>query len=602
VSKRVLAVGLLLPLLHLAAAIPARAAGVFTSGATFTRVTSGDIVTLPALYWGGSWGDYDDDGWLDLFVGASQPFARNFLYHNERDGTFSLIDDAAMPKVPSNQHGASWGDYDNDGHLDLIVTAGNPGEWHNMLYRNQGNGTFAWTTDNPIYTETRDGGFHGPVWLDYDNDGFLDLFVGGHDMQNRLFRNDGHGSFTRITDRVLVNDATTGVSFGVWTDYDGDGDLDLIVSNVAAPGSSLFTTIPYRNDGGGVFTRVTDSGLSGRLENTYASCTADYDNDGFLDLFLANAQQNSLYHNGGDGTFTRVTGSTTVKDTIPASAIFSACAWGDYDNDGFLDLYVAVADLSFPLPPRVHGFLYHNGGDGTFTKVTAGAIATDPSTGASGASWGDYDNDGFLDLFVSQGGFSPRAVPNLLYHNDGNGNAWLNVKLVGTVSNRSAIGAKVRVNAFFRGESRWQLREISGGDSESNQQSLNAEFGLADATMIDTVRVEWPSGIVQELHHVAPRQFLTITEARPCDVDGTGLIDRNDVQAIVDGIGATATPGDPRDADGDGHVTIFDSAACANRCTFPNCAACGLLGIEPVLVLIGLHALRPIRRRRPSLD
>src|SRR4030095_9100867 len=127
-----------------------------------------------------------------------------------------------------------------------------------------------------------------------------------------------------------------------------------------------------------------------------------------------------------------------------------------------------------------------------------------------GAAWGDYDNDGFLDLFLGQGAFWPSPVQNLLFHNDGNANAWLNVKLVGTVSNRSAIGAKVRVKAFFRGESRWQLRAVSGGESETNQQSLNAEFGLADATVIDTIRVEWPSGIVQELQDVAPRQFLTI--------------------------------------------------------------------------------------------
>jgi hypothetical protein len=167
----------------------------------------------------------------------------------------------------------------------------------------------------------------------------------------------------------------------------------------------------------------------------------------------------------------------------------------------------------------VHGFLYRNAGDGTFTKITEGAPVTDLTTGVSGASWGDYDNDGFLDLFVSQGGFSPRPQTPLLYHNDGNANAWLNVRLVGTASNRSGIGAKVRVDASYRGAQRRQLREISGGDSESNQQSLDAEFGLADATSIDTIRVEWPSGIVQELHDIAPRQFLTITETLPIAID-----------------------------------------------------------------------------------
>jgi hypothetical protein len=476
-------------------------------GHAFTKITTGDIVTTRAWFWNGAWGDYDDDGYLDLFVGATFPSTRNFLYHNNRDGTFSLIDDAAMPKLDSNQHGSAWGDYDNDGHLDLIVTAGNPEVTHNVLYHNNGDGTFSGITTGDIYTDTYVNGFHAPSWGDYDNDGFIDLFIAGHDLFNRLFRNNGDGSFTRITDSVLVSDP--GASEGrAWVDYDGDGDLDLFVSNNAPYKSFL-----YRNEGNGQFTSVTDSGLTSSVENSFASCWADYDNDGFPDLFLANQQKNSLYHNKGDGTFTSITDSAVVQDEVP-SGIFSSCAWGDYDNDGFIDLFVAAACF----PPSaacqpLNNFLYHNSGDGTFTKVTEGSLVNDNITECPGASWGDYDNDGFLDLFVSQGAFWPVPQTNLLYHNNGNGNAWLNVKLVGTVSNRSGIGAKVRVKAFYRGESRWQLRDISGGDGESNQQSLNAEFGLADATSIDTVRVEWPSGIVQELQNVAPRQFLTIVEA-----------------------------------------------------------------------------------------
>lgn len=122
------------------------------TGALFTKVTSGEIVTTEGLFWNGSWGDYDDDGWLDLFVGSEYSSERNYLFHNDRDGTFSLIDDAAMPKIPSNQHGSAWGDYDNDGHLDLIVTAGNPEIAHSMLYRNNGDGTFSWT-NNDIYND-----------------------------------------------------------------------------------------------------------------------------------------------------------------------------------------------------------------------------------------------------------------------------------------------------------------------------------------------------------------------------------------------------------------------------------------------------------------
>ena len=488
---------------------PGRAGPEFSAGATFTKVTSGDIVTTPAWYWGGSWGDYDDDGWQDLFVGSSAS-NRNFLYHNDRDGTFTRIGDAAIPKSPSNQHGSVWGDYDNDGDLDLFVTAGNPEVTTNMLYRNNGDGTFSWT-DTAMSREPFERGFHSPSWGDYDNDGFIDLYIAGHDDYNRLFHNNGDGTFTKIGSHVLVDDQVFHSEARNWVDYDSDGDVDLFVSNVLISMSPFRANVLYRNDGGGVFARVTDSGLSSRDESTFSSCWGDYDNDGLQDLFLVNSSMNSLYHHEGNGTFIRVS-SAIPRDRIRFSAIFDSCAWGDYDNDGFIDLTVGMADLAFPVLSVDHNFLYRNNGDGTFAKVTDSVVVTDSTRGGATQSWVDYDNDGFLDLFVQNGGFAPEPQKNALYHNEGNGNAWLNVKLVGTVSNRSAIGAKVWVSAFFRGANRRQLREIVGGDGQNIEQSLNAEFGLADATSIDTLRVEWPSGIVEELHDVAPRQFLTITE------------------------------------------------------------------------------------------
>src|SRR5215831_11144690 len=131
------------PSAAMCASLVVLAANPAEAQATFTKITTGDIVTVPALYWNGCWGDYDDDGYLDLFVGSSSASTTNYLYHNEHDVTFRLIDQAAMPKSPSQQHGCAWGDYDNDGHLDLIVTAGNPGTFHNVLYHNEGDGTFS---------------------------------------------------------------------------------------------------------------------------------------------------------------------------------------------------------------------------------------------------------------------------------------------------------------------------------------------------------------------------------------------------------------------------------------------------------------------------
>jgi hypothetical protein len=208
---------------------------------------------------------------------------------------------------------------------------------------------------------------------------------------------------------------------------------------------------------------------------------------------------NFLYRNTGTGTFARVTTGAIATDT----GHFLGCAWGDYDNDGFLDLFVCQAFGE-------NNALYHDNGDGTFSKITTGSIVNDGGDSA-GCAWGDYDNDGFLDLFVANGADS-NAQPNFLYRNDGNSNQWLKIKCVGGPSNRAAIGAKVRVQTLNgAGASSWQMREISGGHG-FGQNSLIAHFGLGSATNAQTVRIEWPSSIVQTLTNVAAKQLLIVTE------------------------------------------------------------------------------------------
>jgi hypothetical protein len=478
---------------------------------TFTKITSGPVVTSTAWTTGGTWGDFDNDGYPDLFMwqGQDNTLAHSgaqFLFQNNRDGTFSQI--TGVPPVninPAYGTSACWGDYDNDGNLDLYVTL----PVTNLLYRNNGDATFTQIITGSIVTDSANT--YGAAWADYDQDGFLDLFVTTLDANANkhcfLYRNNGDGTFTP-TNNALVADLASS-SGCAWGDYDNDGKIDLFVC-----GGGASTPKPnrlYHNNGDGTFTRMTDPGIGSILTDVGICKNAawgDFDNDGFLDLFVSNgAGNNFLYHNNGDGTFSRVLTGPVATET---GHNFCSGAWGDYDNDGFLDLYVTDEGISGIVPTIVNS-LYHNNGDGTFTKITEGSPVNEYSD-SLGCCWVDYDNDGFLDLFASRG--DQRG--SLLYHNNlpntGNTNGWVTVRLVGTVSNRSAIGAKVRLKAFYQGQSRWQMRQITGGSGTGGHNELQANFGLGGATNIDTVRIEWPSGTIQEFHNVAPRQILTYTE------------------------------------------------------------------------------------------
>jgi len=448
---------------------------------------------------GGAWGDYDNDGFIDLFIPqndlAGTGSAPHLLYHNNANGTFTRVANGPVAAVESVGFGAAWGDYDNDGHVDLVLVNQNQ---PNNLFHNNGDGSFAAVPNAAVVSDLATS--RGVTWVDYDNDGYVDLFRTALNQSRRLYHNNHDGTFTRITQGALLT--APGYFLGVaWGDYNNDGRPDLFLPQ-AFEGDPQPSRL-YRNDGGGSFT-----GVAGALDASLASHGAawgDYDNDGDLDLFVSNGVQpatesrpNFLYRNNGDGTFTSLT-SLPANDPENDGGASTACTWGDYDNDGWLDLFVAN---------RVgqNNFLYHNNGDGTFTKIT-NSIAANDGGNSGAAAWGDYDNDGFLDLFVGNGGEA-----NFLYHNNTNDNHWLKFRLTGTRSNRAAIGAKVRVQATINGQSFWQMREVPGGDGLRGQNSLHVHIGLGNATSADLVRIEWPSGTVQELSNVAAQQFLTVTE------------------------------------------------------------------------------------------
>jgi len=455
--------------------------------------------------WGSSYapilGDYDNDGFVDVFV-TNGGVQQNTLYHNSGFGYFNRIWNGDISSDANWSSSATWGDFDNDDDLDLYVTnsGGDAGET-NALYRNDGNDNFQKITEGNIATDQVMSS--GATWGDYDNDGYLDLYVANPEGVNHLYHNEGDGSFSRVSVGWIVFDQDVS-SHGSWCDYDNDGDLDMYVVNCGP--NAL-----YRNEGGGTFTKIQTGALVTDNDCSGGASWADYDNDGDFDVFVTAGydEPNCLYRNEGGGVFSKITVGAIVND----DANSHGSTWGDLDNDGDLDLF--VANNAEPNPQD--NFVYINDGDGGFTGVYDNLINYNDLLPV-GCSWGDYNNDGDIDLFIGIDGGR-----NVLFANQGNSNSWVNIKCVGTISNRSAIGAKVRAKANILGSEVWQVNEISGQSGAFSQNSLNVEFGFADADIIDSLRIEWPSGLVNEYSNIQVDEFYVIREGEALQVSADTL-------------------------------------------------------------------------------
>ncbi len=472
----------------------------------FTQITTGPVVTTPSDSRSVNWADVNGDGFEDLFISNGPSGGQNnSLFLNQGDGTFQAVSSDPIVQDGSPSDGATFADIDNDGDLDAFVVT-----WYgviNYFYRNNG-ATFTYIPD----AVTGSIGTHSETaaWGDYDNDGFVDVYITNSDTdkRNMLYRNNGDDSFERITAGAWVTE--TDLSRCVnWVDYDNDGDSDLFVTNESNQANDLF-----RNEGNGAFTKITTGPLVASLRGSMSASWGDVDNDGDFDVVVANAgyfqQQNNQLFINNNGNFTEVTGEPLVTD----GGCSYGTAFGDVDNDGDLDLAVANGYCN----GSIVNFLYLNDGAGNFTRATTEMLNTPCSFGLA---FGDYDNDGFLDLAIAtcKNATGSPQPNNLLYHNNGNDNNWLKIKLEGVISNRAAIGAKVRVKTVAG----WQLRDISAQSGYNGQNSLIAHFGLGAANSVDSIAIEWPSGIRQHLTQVAVNQQLFVVEEDATSVKEAGL-------------------------------------------------------------------------------
>ena len=478
---------------------------------TFTPVAK-ESLGIDSLLGSPSWVDYNQDGLVDFYSGVA--------YINNGDGTFT--------RLPSSRWNGGrvlcFGDYDNDGYPDILTTKHNGDTCFILLYKNSG------PPDYELVDVSQEAGLGYPLiepalgndvaWLDYDNDSHLDFYLSNYEEpmgvghRDYLFHNKGDGTFENVSipSKIgMLKLCSRGVSCA---DFDDDGDMDIFVSVYR-----LQPNILWQNNGDGTFTNVAkEKGVIGLYISFYyghniGACWGDYNNDGYLDLFspithhptYPGDSTHHLWRNNGppDYDFTDEIASTGIRKC----EIGSAPSWADYDNDGDLDLYF-VNLYGFP---RALGWLYRNNGDGTFTNVTRDVGLPYPGR-IDYALWADFNQDGFLDVYLPGYDF---------YINNGNGNHWIEVDLKGRESNRTAIGARIKVYT----DTLLVVREVApnAGNGYGSPFLALQHFGLGKHTEIDSLIIHWPSGRVEKYKDLPVDTIFSFTEG---ETGGLEEVDR----------------------------------------------------------------------------
>jgi hypothetical protein len=491
--------------------------------------------------------DYDRDDWLDIYFTNAPSVemakrgekAKSALYRNNHDGTFSDVTDRAGVGFPGWAMGGAVGDYDNDGWPDMVVTCAEG----LVLYRNKGDGTFL--------NVSKSAGLTDPRWTtaasfgDYDNDGFVDLAVvryvefdlnhlpafgvgptchyrgipvqcgprGMKGMGDSLYHNNGDGTFTDVTAKTGVEDASGYYGLGViWSDFNDDGRPDLFVVDDSTP------NYLYRNDGNGKFTDVsllsgTAVSADGGEMSGMGIAACDYNHSGRFSLHITNFedQYNSLYRNDGEMNFTDVSRASGI-----AAVSTRYLGWGtgcvDFDNDTWPDLFVVnghvypqVDQLENGAKYRERKLLLWNEGGKSFRDVSDGVSPALAVPQASrGAAFGDLDNDGDIDVVIE----NLDGAPMVLRNDGGNQKHWIELQLAGSKSNRLAIGARVKIESGPL----LQVEEVRSGGSYLSQNDLRLHFGLESLAKVDRVEIRWPSGLTQVLRDLPADKLYTVKE------------------------------------------------------------------------------------------
>jgi enediyne biosynthesis protein E4 len=495
--------------------------------------------------------DYDGDGWLDIFqvngtrleTADGEDLPTNRLYRNLGNGQFQDVSRTAGVEHSGWGQSVCVGDYNNDGHEDIFVTY----YGRNLLYRNNGDGTFTEVAEavGVAHNKTRWGS--GAAFLDYDRDGHLDLFVASYidlDLEtaplpetgpclykgvlvacgppglpggvNALFRNNGDGTFTDVSEESRVTETAGTYGLGVLVgDFNNDGWPDIYVANDSAPAAL------YLNNQDGTFTDVAiEAGcafsIDGKPQAGMGVSAGDFDRDGWLDIFKTNfsGDTSTLYRNA-----TGIQGETAFEDvTFPAGIGVNTrflgwgCGFVDMNNNGWLDIFLVnghvypeVEKLTTEAGYAQRKILYQNLGDGSFKDVSdqVGGAVIEPSP-ARGCAFGDFDNDGDIDVVVNNVNHYPELIRN---HSDPSNN-WIKIRTIGSKSNRSGIGARLVLTTADG----VRIDEVRSGGSYYSQNDLRVHFGLGKQSEVEALEVRWPSGQVDRFTEVPVNRILVARE------------------------------------------------------------------------------------------